>query len=247
MNKSKFVFLLFLNILFSSYINAQKIDRGFKKNTDIVFIPKGSILIGGTASYRQYDFDEYKFIILDDMKGNAYTFALKPNFAYFFSDNTAAGLRLIYNREFAELNNLALNLGEDMNFSITDYTIIQHSYTGVAFLRNYMNVGGSQRIGIFNEIGIGIGGGQGKLTSGTGEAIEGTYHKTFKFEIGLRPGLTVFMTDNIGIEASIGILSYNYKMVEQTTNQVYQGLFSTTGGSFKIDLLSLNLGISVFI
>ena len=49
---------------------------------------------GVTFSYTELTGDNYKFLILDDVNGEGYTFKVSPYAGYFFRDNMAAGVRM---------------------------------------------------------------------------------------------------------------------------------------------------------
>lgn len=245
-NLIKFFTFLFFIIFSISNLNAQKFDRGIDRDNKVVFIPKGSWQVGGTASYRNYNFDDYKFLVAEDIKGKAYILSLSPYATYFFSDNLGAGLRFSYKRNMFQLDDLSVQLAEDMGLSVSDYYNVQHSYYGAAIFRSYISIAGNTRFGFFNEIRLNAGGGQGKFVSGIGETAEGSYHDTLELGVGLTPGLTAFITNNFAVEASIGVLGFNYKKISQIKNQVYESSFSTSGADFKIDIMAVNLSLTYF-
>lgn len=90
-------------------------DRNIKPS---LFVPKGSWMGGVTFSYTELTGDNYKFLILDDVNGEGYTFKVSPYAGYFFRDNMAAGVRLNYNRTYADVGNINLDLGDDLTFDI---------------------------------------------------------------------------------------------------------------------------------
>jgi hypothetical protein len=55
------------------------------------------------------------------------------------------------------------------------------------------------------------------------------------------------VTNEIAIEASVGVLGYDYQKIVQTTNQVEVSQMVKKGANFKVNLLSINLGISFYI
>ncbi len=223
----------------------QKIDRGIKTQT---FIPKGTLFFGGTVSYSNLESTDYKFIILDNLKANSTLISAKAFIGYAFANNVAAGVAFDYSRNLIKIDNVDLNLSEDLNFAVTDYYSIQQVYTASAFLRTYINIGNSKRFGMFNDIKVYFGGGQGKVTSGVegNSSFTGTYEKINKLGIVLQPGISVFATDFMAVEASIGILGVEYSRTEQITNQVYQGSVESFSASFKLNLLSIGLGLSFY-
>lgn len=220
-----------------------KVDRKIEKHT---FIPRGTIFAGGTIGYTSLNSSDFQFLILNDIGGDAYLLNAKVMVGYAFRDDVAAGLSFDYSRTYAKIDNIDLSLGEDLSFGIKDFSSIQHIYTGTAFLRTYINIGNSKRFGMFNDVKISFGGGQGKIVNGQGEELSGTYQKISKVGLLLSPGISVFATDFMTVEASIGILGVNYTRTEQVSNQVSTGAFESFNASFKLNILAINLGLAFY-
>jgi hypothetical protein len=68
-----------------------------------------------------------------------------------------------------------------------------------------------------------------------------------KIQLAVCPGLTAFVTDFMAIECSIGVLSLNYNWTDQKTNRVETGKNRSGGANFKLNLLSINLGMTVYL
>lgn len=221
----------------------KKIDRGIEKQT---FIPKGTIFAGGTFSYTDLGAGDYTFLLFKDISGSAYLLGAKAFVGYTFRDDIGAGLSFDYSRTKVQIDNVDIKLSEDMVFAIKDYYSIQQVFTATAFLRTYINIGNSKRFGLFNDLKFSFGGGQGKIYNGKGEAMSGTYEKIEKAGLLISPGISVFMTDFMTVEASIGILGIQYSRTEQITNQVSQGHWESFDASFKINLLSVGLGVAFY-
>lgn len=221
----------------------QKIDRGIEKKT---FIPKGTIIAGGTFNYTNLGAGDYTFLLFDNLSASAYLLGAKAFVGYVFRDDLAAGISFDYSRTKVQIDNVDIKLSEDMVFAIKDYYTIQQVYTATAFLRTYINIGDSKRFGLFNDLKFSFGGGQGKMYTGKGEELSGTYEKIEKVGLVLSPGVSIFMTDFLTVEASIGILGIQYSRTEQVTNQVSQGYFESFDASFKLNLLSVNLGLAFY-
>lgn len=45
----------------------------------------------------------------------------------------AAGIRLNYNRTYADIGNINLDLGDDLTFDVSDYKYLEHEYTASGF------------------------------------------------------------------------------------------------------------------
>lgn len=222
----------------------EKLDRGITVQT---FMPKGMWFFGGNISYTQHNNDDYKMLgLLNDFSSRGYTFAVRPMFGYTFKDNMAAGLAFTYQRSMLQIDNVSLSLG-DLSFGISDYYNIEHVYTGTIFLRNYINLGNSRRFALINDLKLQFGGGQGKLVNGAGGDLTGTYTKIYQIGLLCSPGVSVFVNNFASVEATIGVLGYQYKRTEQTTNQIHHGSRTTSGANFKIDIFSIALGMVFYL
>lgn len=225
-------------------ISDREMDREIDK---IRFIPKGQWMLGGAFSYGQISADSYKFLILDKMEGYNYTFNVSPYFAYFIKDNMCVGGKFGYKRSMLRIDHISLGLSEDLTFDISDYYNLSHVYTGAVIFRNYMSLGKSKRFGIFNQVGLSVGGGQGKVISGRGAELTGTFQNTFELELGVAPGVLAFMTNNVAVEASLNVMGFKYKRHQQVTDQIHTGSLDQSSVNFKIDIFSINIGVSFYI
>lgn len=223
----------------------EKFDRGIVQQT---FMPKGMWFFGGNISYTQHNNDDFKmFGLLKDFSSRGYTLAIRPLAGYTFANNMGAGLSFTYQRTMLQIDNVNLSLGDDLNFGISDLYNVEHVYTGTLFLRNYINLGNSRRFALINDFKLQMGGGQGKMINGKGESMEGTYTKIYNIGVVCSPGVSVFINDFASVEATIGVLGFQYKRTEQITNQVHTGSRQTSGANFKIDIFSIALGMTFYL
>lgn len=225
-------------------LRPQRIDREIMKTT---FIPKGQWMAGGTVSYSEHEEDNLNFLVLKDVKGLGYTFSLSPYLGYFFKDNVAAGVRFAYNRTYLDMSNFELNLGEDFNINLKDLYWLEHKYEVSGFLRTYMPIGKSKIFGLFNEVRLTYGYSTGKNSTGSGTEYDGTFERAHNLQIGIAPGMAAFITNWSAVEVSVGVMGYNFKWQNQTTNQIESGTRRTSSGNFKINLFSINIGMTFYL
>ena len=221
----------------------QRIDREVQK---LVFIPKGTWMAGGSVSYQEHDESNLNFLILKDIEGKGYDFSVSPYVGYFFRDNIAAGFRFTYRRDYLDLGNFDANLG-DITISFDDIYYLEHKYEASGFLRTYIPIGRSKIFGLFNEARLTYGYGSGKNSTGSGASYDGTYQTVQNLQIGFAPGMAAFITDWSAIEVSVGVMGFDFKWTDQTTNQVEEGSSRTSGGNFKINLFSINIGMTFYL
>ena len=206
-------------------LRPQRIDREIMKTT---FIPKGQWMAGGTVSYSEHE---------DVLRGLR---AVQGH-------NVAAGVRFAYNRTYLDMSNFELNLGEDFNINLKDLYWLEHKYEVSGFLRTYMPIGKSKIFGLFNEVRLTYGYSTGKNSTGSGTEYDGTFERAHNLQIGIAPGMAAFITNWSAVEVSVGVMGYNFKWQNQTTNQIESGTRRTSSGNFKINLFSINIGMTFYL
>lgn len=227
-------------------VHAQSFDRGIETNST-VFIPKGQWIAGSNVSYTTHSHDNYKFLVLENIYSTGYHFQISPMAAYAFRDNMAAGLRAGYNRQLLKIDNAELNLGESLEFGVSDFYSLKHTATGSAIYRYYITLGQSKRFALFNEMQLTYGYSQSKLVDGSGTTLTGTYETIHDIAIGCSPGLVAFINNYTAVEVNIGILGFDYTYSKQVTDQVYVGYRKASQMNFKINIFSIALGIAFYI
>lgn len=228
---------------------------GFAGENNACFIPKGSIGGGITFSYNDYNFGNGAgdvgyttlFSLVDGIKGDIMTFGIAPHVSYFIADNLSVGLRFDYDRSSIGHAMGQMSLGDGMSFGVDDYNYFKHMYSGALTGRYYMPLANSKRFGMFTEVRAAGGYGQSESYNVDGDDKYGTYQDIYKFSLGIVPGLAVFVTDEIAFEVSVGLLGFNWQKVEQTTNQVDKSVMTSSGANCKINLLSIDFGLSFYI
>ena len=249
MGKRLITILLLLVVIVGS-AEAQRGKRAIKRIDrevqEAVFIPKGTWMMGGSVSYSEHDEGNLNFLIMKDVEGKGYNFSVSPYVGYFFRNNIAAGFRFTYNRDYLDLGNMDINLG-DITISFDDLYYLEHKYEASGFLRTYIPIGRSKIFGLFNEARITYGYGKGKNSTGSGTTYDGTFQTVQNLQIGFAPGLAAFITDWSAVEVSVGVMGFDFKWIDQQSNQVEEGSMRTSSGNFKINLFSINIGMTFYI
>ncbi|MCI5580834.1 MAG: hypothetical protein MR387_05930 [Phocaeicola plebeius] len=222
----------------------QRIDRGIQET---VFVPRGTWMGGGTVSYSEHNEDNLNFLVLKDLEGRGYDFKVSPYAGYFFRDNMAVGVRFAYSRNYLDMGNFNLNLGDDLNISLQDLYYLEHKYEVGGFLRTYMPIGNSKIFGLFNETRLTYAYSTGKNSTGSGKEYDGTFERIHSLQIGIAPGLAAFVTDYAAVEVSLDVMGFKFNWTDQQTNQTEQGSRRTSSGNFKINLFSINIGMTFYL
>ncbi len=258
--KKIFIAILTLGVLsvFSAFSKEKKpvepFDRGIGMSRS-VFIPKGTVGAGVSFSYNNYSIGNSTddagyamlFSLFQDIHGNMMSFGVAPYASYFIADNLSVGVRFDYDRSSLGLGNANISLGDAMSFTLNNFHYFKQSYTGSVTLRNYMPIADSRRFALFTEVRATGGYAQSETYKLDEGDKFGTYQDIYQFELGLVPGITAFVTNEVAVEVSIGLLGFNYQKVEQVTNQVERSEMENSGANFKINLFSIGFGMSFYI
>lgn len=222
----------------------QPFERDIESN---VFIPKGQWITGVSISYSQMNSHKYQFLVIENLNSDTYRFKVSPMLAYAFADDMAVGLKFSYERSLAKFENVDFNLGDDASFDLDHIYSLSHNYYATALFRNYFSLGNSKRFGFFNEIQLELGGGQSKLTKGVGPDLTGTYERNFSLDIGIVPGLMVFLSNYSAMEINVGVLGFSYRTTKSVRDQIYNSRRHTKSANFKINLFSITFGTTFYL
>lgn len=233
----------------------QRVDRSELKQ---VFIPKGTWTGGVSLGYNEWDSKNMNMLVMKNVNMEAYTFSVAPGAGYFIKDNMAVGLRYSYNRTYFNMGSLELNLGEDMNINLDHVYYLEHQHEATAYMRNYTPLFGSKIFGVFAESTLTYYHATGKNSTGqrneeTGlNTLDGSYSTTNGLQLGLNPGICVFVTDFAAVETSIGVMGLqyqwsNYKNLHPGATEYEKGSSHNGGMNFRINLFSIKIGFTLYI
>jgi len=228
-------------------VNELRSQRGLVDITQ-VFVPAGQWIFGGTASYSTHTNRDYTFFVLEDIGSEGYTFKVSPMIAYALRSNMALGARFIYGRSLLKIDSGELNLGDEesgTHLSAEYYYSLKHSYSVAAIWRQYIPLGRNKRFALFNEMSLSVGGHQAKFAADS--PVRGTYETGCSVSLGVSPGLIAFATNTMAVEVNVGVMGISYTSASQEHNRVTKGKVRSSNMNFKVNLLSIGLGISFYL
>lgn len=238
------IILLFL-ILYPFGVQGQEVFKRDIKST--VFVPKGQWVTGLSFNYSQSTQNDYQFLIVEDLSGDTYSFKITPMVCYIFKDDMGVGGKFGYSRNLTKLESANVVFDSETNFNMNNLYSLSHNYYGMAIFRNYFSLGSSKRFGFFNEMQLQIGGGQSKLMQGKGTEIVGAYESNFSVDVGLAPGMIMFLNNYTALEVNIGVLGFSYTKTKQLNNQIYESNRDSKSANFRINLFSVAFGVAFYL
>lgn len=219
-------------------------DRDIESN---VFVPKGQWITGLSFSFSQSNQNKYQFLILENLSGDTYSFKVTPMLAYAIKDDMAFGVKFAYSRSLTKLENADFVLGADTQFNVDHLYSLGHNYYGTLIYRNYFSLGHSKRFGFFNEIQLQLGGGQSKITKGVSEDLTGAYERNFQLNLGIVPGLIVFLSNWSAMEVNVGVLGFSYTDTRTLNDRIYSSRRNSKFANFRINLFSITFGTTFYL
>ena len=236
---------MFLLLLCPNVAQAQEAFKRDIKKT--VFVPKGQWVTGVSVNYSQSTQNDYQFLIIENISGDTYSFKVTPMVCYIVKDDMGVGGKFGYSRNLTKLESANIVLDSETGYDVNNLYSLSHNYYGMAIMRNYFSLGKSKRFGFFNELQLQIGGGQSKLMQGKGSDIIGSYQRNFSFDIGIAPGMIMFLNNYSALEVNVGVLGFSYNHTKQISNQIYESNFRSNSANFKINLMSISFGVSFYL
>ena len=243
-NRIKLLIVMFLFL----GAHAAQGQEHFSRNIDqVVFVPKGQWVVGLSANYGQSKFDNYQYLVVENINGDNYSFKVSPMLCYMFKDDLGIGGRFAYNRTRTKMNSADFVLSSEDSFSVDNLYAITQSYHSTVLLRQYMSLGKSKRFGIVNEMTLRYGLSESKLASGSGIDFSGSFMRTHSFGMGVSPGLCVFLSNYSAVEVNVGVLELGYSKMRQTNNQIQVANTKNKSANFKINLFSISIGVAFYL
>lgn len=233
--------------MIDSIRNTEKLENFEREYESVVFVPKGQWITGLSISYTQSNQNRYQFLILEGVSGDTYSFKVSPMLCYMFRNDMGAGLKFAYTRSLTKLENAQVILDSETDYSADHFYSLTHNYYATAFLRNYFSIGHSKRFGFFNEVQLQLGGGQSKITRGVGEDLTGAYERNFSLNVGIVPGLVLFLSNFSAVEVNVGVLGFSYKDTKTLSDRIYVSRRKSRAANFRINLFSITFGVAFYL
>lgn len=158
-------------------------------------------------------------------------FGIMPDVGYFLTDNIAAGLGIGYTSAVSNFENTQGQVTTKVKGKESMFFLLP-------FLRYYKFMG--DKGGVFAQFDVGIGSGKnfGETTTGN-VTVTTTDEKISAFHVALRPGVVFFVTDKIGLEATVGALGFfQDKEVDENSQNKDEETNTSIGFRFNTGLFN---------
>lgn len=226
---------------------ADTVPEFYRDIESVVFVPKGQWVTGISVSYATSSQSKYQFLIFEGISGDTYSFKISPMLMHVVIPDLGVGGRFAYARSLTKVENADIVLDSETDYQVDHLYRLSHNYYFTAMTRNYFSIGKSKRFGFFNELQLQMGGGQTKLTTGVGTDLTGMYERNFSLDIGLMPGICLFLNNYSALEVNIGVLGFSYTATKAIRDQIYVSRRNSKSANFRINLFSIQFGVSFYL
>lgn len=245
------IFTLFSSVTFSQAKSEVVTDTVKEKNTPYAllstyyntnFAPfkKGNIYLGVSLSLEDRIMENTENIFEKTLDGERTNFNILLKTGYYINDYSMLGLNVNFfenkfegtlYREPDTLNSNTIKRG----FSFTP-----NFRTSIPMTKN-------ERLSFFTSAGLTIGKSNTlKRTTKNMDEIEKSYSDEFNFRLGLSPGVTFFAMENFALEIQLDVLGYELNIEEKTKNGVDESRDIRHNIDFKVNILSMKLGLAYY-
>ena len=225
---------------------AQILDRGLSLSNMPSFTQKGTWMVGGTGSWTVHRNDNYSFIFSDRMTSTGYNVKVSPAFCYMLKDNLGIGVRAGYSRSNLKVDEANIGFG-DLGMDISDIHTLKHHYEINALMRNYIPIGKSRKLALYNEIQMGYRFGVSKIAGRMEEGYNGNYTDDRSIQVNFCPGIVGFANDHWAVDVNVNMLGLTLANMKQSQNQVEKGSLNVTKMSFQVNILAIGFGLYYYL
>ena len=255
--KVKFVFLLVLWSLahFAFAAPADSVQNTSAKKNGILAslcpidedeaIYRGNIFAGTTLFLLQGSTNDETLNVLfgDIYSAEGYTFRVEAFGGYFVRSAMALGARAGFSRTNLDID---FSLLEDIADVSERRQYLSNAFFVQPFLKNYFKVFDSKNIYFFNETSLMVEYSYGISQTDDDEDISKTKNRSWTFQFGINPGLSILVLDRFAFESSVGLLGLSSSFMEIEENRETRSKIVYNIVNFKINLLALNFSLVYF-
>lgn len=225
--------------------NLGRFDRGL---ATLLYIPKGSWMVGLTVSYGELSTDNLEITqYLSDIDMGAHAFTIKPYLSYFIRNNLSVGLRFGYYNAQGDIKSFKFEYDDDINFNLHDISYKAESYTGALFLNQFIGLSRHGRFGIYNEVELAFSSGKSDFQRPYNKELRTTNTTWMEAQLNFSPGIQVFLMKQASFHVSFGVFGFHLRNEKQTENGESTGNRFSSGANFRFNIFNINFGIGIHI
>ena len=192
--------------------------------------PKGEWQAGLAVMYSDFSSSNSEFLLLlQDMDATASALKIAPEALYTFKDNHALGVRFQYTNVSGLVDSISADYG---------------SMGGSIFQRTYVGLNKLGRLGIFWDYVLGYS--RTKIQFFSDPSVP-SYTVNKKLNLSFAPGMVYFPMNNLSIQACVSVAGLSYNGIRAYSDGHESGLRRAWKAYSNINLLDINLGLTIYL
>ena len=209
------------------------------------FMPKKAVRLGFHGSYFDLSGSNASvMLLLEQLNARGTLFSAAPYFSWCYKTDRCIGVKLKYSKATGGISTMDLNLpGSDMELGVQDLDATSNSFVGELFHRSYMGLDEKRRFALFMDLALQYG--QSSYSLGIGSNSGNGYTFTHSLKAAARPGLEVFVMNNVSSVFSIGIGGIYVSESSIYSEGARTGRKISSGARFMPDITDISMGIAV--
>jgi hypothetical protein len=92
-----------------------------------------------------------------------------------------------------------------------------------------------------------VGGGESKLCDGSGNDLTGTFERSYGIDLGVAPGIVMFLNNYSALEVNVGVLGFSYSHTKATTDRVHVSRRDNHSANLQLNLFSISFGVAFYL
>ena len=252
MNKILMAFMIVINAGVTSGAWAQETQDSTKKvytpyellssyyADDFKPFKKSNFYLGLAFSLEDKKMINTDYLIEQVLNGNKKNFDIVLKGGYYIGNYAMAGINVKYfeNKFVGDIFRSPDTLQSN---SITrGFYITPNIRTSVPLTAN-------ERLSFFTELGVTYGHSNSLSRNIKNiDNVEKVYSTNNHLRIGISPGITFFAMENFAFEVQLNLMGYNLDVIDKTVNGTDKSREVRQNVDFKIDILSLDLGLAYY-
>lgn len=210
-----------------------------------LFIPKGAKGAGIQFSYFSIgETDSEVMMLIQDLNAHGSYFSAAPFIMYCLADNKAVGIKLKYSNAETGISNVDLSLlSDDLSLNLSDISGMHTGFSAEFFYRSYLSLDSHGRFGLFNDIALQYSSAKTGF-SYNGEDMD-AHTINNKIKLAVRPGLEVFVMNNVSTHFSLGIGGISYTNTQYVKGGITTGTKNVSRARFMPDVTDISMGMTI--
>ena len=209
------------------------------------FMPKKAVSLGFQGSYFDLSGSNASvMLLLEQLNARGTLFSAAPYFSWCYKTDRCIGVKLKYSKATGGISTMDLNLpGSDMELGVQDLDATSNSFVGQCFHRSYIGLDEKRLFALFMDLALPYG--QSSYSLGIGSNSGNGYTFTHSLKAAARPGLEVFVMNNVSSVFSIGIGGIYVSESSIYSEGARTGRKISSGARFMPDITDISMGIAV--